>query len=192
MNNRGSKLKIYVLTIIIHSEWCFTFHAKRKLSKYVQTRGPRLFIKNPTLITHHTIVYSTLLNNTNSIVIKPCKKMSNAYNPQPPMPVHLCFFLIILFMFVGFTWYINYESIFEGLFDQIKLLLMVSPLILLMVVHLLSSLERSLFFLPFPEQDAIHRAGSTPWGVGLLLVLLLFMISYQSDFRERWFPLLSR
>lgn len=118
--------------------------------------------------------------------------MSNTYNPQPPMPVHLCFFLIILFMFVGFTWYINYESIFEGLFDQIKLLLMVSPLILLMVVHLLSSLERSLFFLPFPEQDAIHRAGSTPWGVGLLLVLLLFMISYQSDFRERWFPLLSR
>ncbi|KAI3444923.1 hypothetical protein Pfo_001588 [Paulownia fortunei] len=116
--------------------------------------------------------------------------MSNSYNPSP-LPLHLCFFLLILFMFVGITWYINYESIFEGLFNQIKLIIMVSPLLLLLAVHLLSTLERSLFFIPLPEQDSFHKAGGTPWGVGLLLVLLFFMISYQSDFRERWFPLLS-
>ncbi|KAG8391340.1 hypothetical protein BUALT_Bualt01G0177700 [Buddleja alternifolia] len=115
---------------------------------------------------------------------------NSTYNPSP-MPLHLCFFLLILFMFVGINWYINYESIFEGLFDQIKLILMVSPLLLLLAVHLLSTLEKSFFFIPLPEQDSFHRAGGTPWGVGLLLVLLLFMISYQSDFRERWFPLLS-
>ncbi|GAA0174569.1 hypothetical protein LIER_41740 [Lithospermum erythrorhizon] len=122
--------------------------------------------------------------------------MSNGYysssNSQSPMPIHLVFFLLILFTFVGFTWYINYESIFEGLFDQFKLVLMISPLLLLLVVHLLSSFERSLFFIPLSQQDSFHRADGTPWGVGFLLVLLLFMISYQSDFRERWFPLLSR
>ncbi|KAL2234251.1 uncharacterized protein LOC105168494 [Sesamum indicum] len=113
-------------------------------------------------------------------------------NSPSPMPLHLCFFLFILFTFVAITWYINYESIFEGLFDQIKLILMVSPLLLLLAVHLLSTLEKSsFFFIPLPEQDSLHRAGGTPWGVGLLLVLLFFMISYQSDFRERWFPLLS-
>ncbi|XP_047975970.1 uncharacterized protein LOC125218356 [Salvia hispanica] len=116
--------------------------------------------------------------------------MSNGYSHSPP-PVHLCCFLIILFTFLGITWYINYESIFEGLFDQIKLLLMLSPLLLLLAVHLLSAFDASFFFLPLPEQDSFHRAGGTPWGVGLLLVLLFFMISYQSDFRERWFPLLS-
>lgn len=117
--------------------------------------------------------------------------MSNGYNNSSPLPLHLCFFLLILFTFVGITWYINYESIFEGLFDQIKLFLMVSPLLLLLAVHLLSAFETSFFYIPLPDRDSFHRAGGTPWGVGLLLVLLFFMISYQSDFRERWFPLLS-
>ncbi|KAL3537277.1 hypothetical protein ACH5RR_000643 [Cinchona calisaya] len=111
---------------------------------------------------------------------------------QPTFPLHLCFFLLTLLTFVSFTWYINYENIFEPLFDQIKLVLMVSPLLLLLVVHLLSCLEKSWVFVPFPEQDSLHRASGTPWGVGLLLVILLFMVSYQSDLRERWFPLLSK
>ncbi|CAI9764649.1 unnamed protein product [Fraxinus pennsylvanica] len=109
-------------------------------------------------------------------------------NSQPSFPIHLCFFLLALFMFVGFT-----ESLFEGLFDQIKLFLMLSPLLLLLVLHLYSSLQGAFSsFIPFPEQYAVHQAGGTPWGVGFLLVLLLFMISYQSDLRERWFPLLGR
>ncbi|KAK4344836.1 hypothetical protein RND71_035012 [Anisodus tanguticus] len=116
--------------------------------------------------------------------------MGDNYSSQPPS-IHLCFFFLVLFTFVSITWYINYESIFEGIMDQMKLVLMVSPLLLLLVVHLLSCLEKSLFFIPLPDQESFHKAGGTPWGVGLLLVLLLFMISYQSDFRERWFPLLG-
>ncbi|KAK4379612.1 hypothetical protein RND71_001474 [Anisodus tanguticus] len=116
--------------------------------------------------------------------------MADNYSSQAP-PVHLCFFLVVLFMFVSVTWYINYESIFEGIMDQFKLVLLLSPLVLLLIVHLLSNLEKSLMFTPLPEQDSFHRAGGTPWGVSILLVLLLFMISYHSDLRERWFPLLS-
>ncbi|XP_075477223.1 uncharacterized protein LOC142518352 [Primulina tabacum] len=119
--------------------------------------------------------------------------MSNhSHHDSPSIPLHLCFFLSILFAFLGMTWYANHESIFEGFFDQLKLVLMVSPLLLLLAVHLLARLEKSSWFLlASPEQDAIHGAGSTPWGVGMLLVLLFFMISHHSDFRERWFPLLS-
>ncbi|KAL3348583.1 hypothetical protein AABB24_021983 [Solanum stoloniferum] len=114
--------------------------------------------------------------------------MGDNYSPS----IHLCFFFLVLFMFVSVTWYINYESIFEGIMDQFKFLLMLSPLVLLLIVHLLSNFEKSLIFnIPLPEQDSFHRAGATPWGVGFLLVLLLFMISYHSDLRERWFPLLS-
>ncbi|KZV58591.1 hypothetical protein F511_11883 [Dorcoceras hygrometricum] len=117
---------------------------------------------------------------------------NNSQYDHPSIPLHLWFLLTILFAFVGMTWYANYESVFEGFFDQLKLILMASPLLLLLAVHLLAVLEKSSWlFLPLPEQDAIHRAGSTPWGVALLLVLLFFMISYHSDFRERWFPLLS-
>ncbi|KAF7824468.1 Small heat shock protein HSP [Senna tora] len=46
--------------------------------------------------------------------------------------------------------------------------------------------------IPSPERESFHRAGGTAWGVGLLLVALLFMISYRSSFQERWFPLLTR
>ncbi|KAJ9183118.1 hypothetical protein P3X46_007024 [Hevea brasiliensis] len=105
------------------------------------------------------------------------------------MPFHLCLFVTILIFTLGFSWYINYESKFEDFINQVKLFLMFSPLLLLLVVHCLSS---GFLFIPFPERDSLHRAGGSPWGVALLLVFLLFMISYQSSFHERWFPLITR
>lgn len=118
----------------------------------------------------------------------------NGGHHHPTFPLHLCFFLGVLLTFVGFSWYINYESVLESMFDQVKLVLMVSPLLLLLVVHWLSNDDRRRLpsLIPLPEKDSLHRAGGTPWGVGFLLVFLFFMISYQSYFQERWFPLLSR
>ncbi|XP_071709448.1 uncharacterized protein [Rutidosis leptorrhynchoides] len=106
------------------------------------------------------------------------------------LPIHLCFFLIILFMFVSFSWYSSYESLFEGLFDNLKLVFIVSPVLFLVVLQLISMFDttgRSPFFV----SDYDSSSGSAPWGVGLILVLLFFLLSYQSDLRERWFPLLS-
>uniref|UniRef100_A0A2P2PBP4 Transmembrane protein n=1 Tax=Rhizophora mucronata TaxID=61149 RepID=A0A2P2PBP4_RHIMU len=123
--------------------------------------------------------------------------MARRYNPSIldylscfSMPLHLCLFMIILFLVLGFSWYTNYESVLEDLMNQVKLVLMLSPLLLLLVVHCLSS--GFPLPVPFPEQDSLHRAGGSPWGVALLLVFLFFMISYQSSFHERWFPLLAK
>ena len=118
---------------------------------------------------------------------------SSAQSDQP-LPLHLCCFLAILFMFIAFSWYINYEPVLDSMFDQLKLILMVSPLLLLLAVHWLSSDLGRQFpsLIPLPQRDSLHRAGGTPWGVGFLLVFFFFMISYQSYFHERWFPLLSR
>ncbi|KAL7238281.1 hypothetical protein ACSBR2_004396 [Camellia fascicularis] len=112
-------------------------------------------------------------------------------------PIHLTFFLVILLFLKSFSWYINYEYMFEGFFDQVKLVFIVSPLILLLVVSVLSNFgtgprRRSPIFLPLPEKDSPDRAGGIPWRVGFILMLLFFMISYQSSFQDRWFPLLSR
>ncbi|XVE60093.1 hypothetical protein DITRI_Ditri05aG0099300 [Diplodiscus trichospermus] len=104
-----------------------------------------------------------------------------------PPPLHLCFFVFVLFFVLGFSWYINYESKFEDFINQLKFFLMVTPVILLLLVHCLSG---SVPFLnPLLERDSLHRAGGSPWGVALVLVFLLYMISYQSSFHERWFPL---
>ncbi|XP_077234621.1 uncharacterized protein LOC143876812 [Tasmannia lanceolata] len=117
---------------------------------------------------------------------------SSSYYQAPPL--QLCFFLLILVLFMGLSWYLRYESAFEGAMDQFKLTIMLLPLVLLLAVHWLSSDERKRFpfVIPLPERDSFHRAGSSAWGVGLILVFLLFMISYQSSLHERWFPLLSR
>ncbi|KAI8022942.1 hypothetical protein LOK49_LG03G02855 [Camellia lanceoleosa] len=108
-------------------------------------------------------------------------------------PIHLTFFLVILLFLKSFSWYINYEYMFEGFFDQVKLVFILSPLILLLVISVLSNFgtgprRRSPIFL----QDSPDRAGGIPWRVGFILMLLFLMISYQSSFQERWFPLLSR
>ncbi|CAJ2659013.1 unnamed protein product [Trifolium pratense] len=120
--------------------------------------------------------------------------MATTQNSQSTLPLHLCFFLLTLLIFLGFSWYSNYESIIESIMDQVKMFLMISPLLLLFVVHFLSNYGDGIFssMIPLPEKESLHRAGGTPWGVGLFLVVLLFMISYQSSFQERWFPLLSR
>lgn len=121
---------------------------------------------------------------------------SSSQSQQPALPLHLCFFLFVLLIFIGISWYSNYESMLEDFFDQVKLILMISPLVLLLVLHLLSNFESSYrkfpSIIPLPEKESLHRAGGTPWGVGFLLVFLLFMISYQSSLQERWFPILSR
>ncbi|XP_057955636.1 uncharacterized protein LOC131149308 [Malania oleifera] len=117
---------------------------------------------------------------------------------NPAVPLHLWFFLCTLFFFLGFSWYAAYESMLDSCFDQLKLLLMLSPLLLLLGVHLLSAGDprrrRQIpFMIPVQERDSLHGGGGgSPWGIGLLLVVLLFMVSYQSYFHERWFPLLSR
>lgn len=123
------------------------------------------------------------------------RTMATTQNSQPALPLHLCFFLLTLLIFLGFSWYSNYEPIMESIMDQVKMVLMISPLLLLLVVHFLSNYGDGGFFsslIPLPERESLHRAGGTPWGVGLFLVVLLFMVSYQSSFQERWFPLLSR
>ncbi|KAJ6702793.1 EXPRESSED PROTEIN-RELATED-RELATED [Salix viminalis] len=82
------------------------------------------------------------------------------------MPLHLFFFIFILFSILCLSWYINYESKVEDLINQ--------------------------FLCHFPRGTRFIAQGGSPWGVALLLVLLLFMISHQSSFHERWFPLYSK
>ncbi|XP_065872386.1 uncharacterized protein [Euphorbia lathyris] len=103
---------------------------------------------------------------------------------------HLCFLAVILLTLMGLSWYINYEPVVESMLEQVKLVLIISPLLLLLVVHWLSNDDK--YLIPLPEKDYLHRAGGTPWGVAFLLVFLFFMISYHSSFQERWFPLLTR
>ncbi|KAK4408663.1 UNVERIFIED_CONTAM: hypothetical protein Scaly_0393700 [Sesamum calycinum] len=109
------------------------------------------------------------------------------------LPIHFVFFLTIIFFFLIFTWYINYDYMFGDLMDQLKLSLMVFPVLLLLTVHWLADdRERFPFALSLPEKDSLHRVGGSPFGVAVLLVFLMFMIAHHSSLQERWFPLFRR
>ncbi|XXG51358.1 hypothetical protein AAC387_Pa02g5149 [Persea americana] len=102
------------------------------------------------------------------------------YHPNRPYqapPIHLCFFLLTLFLLVGLSCYVRYGSFIESIADQTKLAIMVGPLVLIMAVHWLSSTAPSR--VPC-DRESFHRVGSSPWGVGIVLIFLIFMISYQS------------
>lgn len=101
-------------------------------------------------------------------------------------PLQLCVFIVILLVVMAFSWYFFYSSFLEDFIFQLKLFLLTVPLLLLLLLHLLSF--GFSFLVPLPEQDSLHRAGGSPWGVAILLVFFLYVISHQSHYHQRWFP----
>ena len=109
-----------------------------------------------------------------------------------PPPAQLCFFIMVVLLLLGFSWYINYESMWEDLMDQLKLFFMIFPVLLILVVHWLSTSEDRRLLIPSPGRETIHRVGGSPWGVALLLIFLIYMISHHRSLKETWWPLLAR
>ncbi|XP_059071691.1 uncharacterized protein LOC131868963 [Cryptomeria japonica] len=112
-------------------------------------------------------------------------------------PAHHVLFLVgIIVLFVMFSWYMSYEAAYESVMDQLSLVVMASPVVILLAVHWLSAKEKHHPFssvMPCAERHTIHKAGGSPWGVGFLLLFLMFMISYQSHLQDRtWFPIRKR
>ncbi|KAF3796872.1 hypothetical protein EJ110_NYTH00741 [Nymphaea thermarum] len=76
----------------------------------------------------------------------------------------------VLLLLMGLCWYVLFEAIVVAAVEQLKRLVVVSPLLLVVVVHWLSLL---------PDSHIAHRAtsgGAGPaWGVAFVLFLLLFV-----------------
>ncbi|KZV06893.1 hypothetical protein F511_45626 [Dorcoceras hygrometricum] len=77
--------------------------------------------------------------------------------------------------------------------DHAKFLLMALPVLLLLVVHLLSSEvgERAPSVWSLPQKDSLYKVGGSPFGVAIVLMFLMLMISHHASLKERWFPLFS-
>ncbi|KAL8245553.1 hypothetical protein R6Q59_011811 [Mikania micrantha] len=113
-----------------------------------------------------------------------------SYIRQLSIPIHFFFFMFVVFVFLCFTWYINYESKVESFMHRFKLILTFTPIVLLVLVRWLSSGERawdSSSLVLFPEKDSLHRAGGSPWGVAIVLIFLMYMVSHRLYFHEHGF-----
>ncbi|QCD83647.1 uncharacterized protein LOC114179653 [Vigna unguiculata] len=84
----------------------------------------------------------------------------------------------------GFVGYIVYDAIMATASELVQRLVVISPLLLIIIVHCLSTGTQISFPMPGSEPTAIHRAGGSPWGVAFLLLLLFFLISFQPSLHQ--------
>lgn len=131
--------------------------------------------------------------------------------PQPPRATsfHLCVFLATAALLGGTSLYSRYESAVETMVDQVRVAVVLSPLLFLLAVQYWAATSRrrasggggglsSLLVAPlvgdqpFYDGRGYQRDASSPWGVAMVLALVLLLVSYQSCFQDIWFPLHSR
>ncbi|KAF8041016.1 hypothetical protein BT93_B3056 [Corymbia citriodora subsp. variegata] len=79
----------------------------------------------------------------------------------------------------GILGYVVYDAVMATASELLQRFLVISPLLLVITVHWLSAGSHLSLPLPGSERGAIHRAGGSPWGIALVLLLLLFLIAYQ-------------
>ncbi|KAB5572874.1 hypothetical protein DKX38_000068 [Salix brachista] len=131
-----------------------------------------------------------LLHSTNKVGAKPFNcptvsdpKLSSTDAPRSRpanfTPWEQWLLMAATLLVFGFLGYVVYDAVMATASEILQRLLVISPLILIIAVHLLSA--GSQFSIPIPgsEPGAIHRAGGSPWGVASVLLLLVFLISYQ-------------
>uniref|UniRef100_A0A2N9HHL7 Uncharacterized protein n=1 Tax=Fagus sylvatica TaxID=28930 RepID=A0A2N9HHL7_FAGSY len=88
-----------------------------------------------------------------------------------------------------FLGYVIYDAIMATASELLQRLLVISPLLLVIAVHWLSAGSHLSLPMPGSEPGPLYRVraggarytepGGSPWGVAFVLLLLLFLISYQ-------------
>ncbi|KAJ1415950.1 hypothetical protein SESBI_17793 [Sesbania bispinosa] len=103
-----------------------------------------------------------------------------------PLPYPVLLILSIILIFLGISWYLSYEEVVEAAQEQLGWILFATPVVLLLILRWLSSVDSSesdWFFSssPWERRRRTHHLpseGSSPWGVAALIVLLLIMVQY--------------
>ncbi|KMZ74323.1 hypothetical protein ZOSMA_12G00060 [Zostera marina] len=104
-----------------------------------------------------------------------------------PPPSLLAIFAIV-FLLMSLSGYNVYKKEMQRRAIGFRLLMFFLPLAILVVARFM--FQNGGRIMPSTHQRNVHRPvhGTSPWGVGAVLVVLLFMISYQSYFKSGWFP----
>lgn len=111
-----------------------------------------------------------------------------------PLPYPVLLLLGVIFMFLGFQWYVSYEEVVESTEESMGWILLAVPVVLIFAVRLLSNVENpERLFWSSPWDRHRRRGyfsqseGSSPWGVAALILLLLVLVQFQSTFLDSWF-----
>ncbi|KAK6946382.1 Nucleolar 27S pre-rRNA processing, Urb2/Npa2, C-terminal [Dillenia turbinata] len=98
----------------------------------------------------------------------------------------------VISIFLGIKWFFSYEEVLESTEQRVNWVLLATPIVILLAVKWLSSVEYPGRFFGMSPYDRRCRTyprsseGSSPWLVAAFIVLLLIMVQYQSVFLDSW------
>ncbi|KAK6939339.1 hypothetical protein RJ641_028870 [Dillenia turbinata] len=110
--------------------------------------------------------------------------IASAAAQPPPTPLLAIFSIVVLFL--AFSSYMDYKSEVNQTAQNFHLYLALFVILSIIVVVSLS-FKTSFVFRLQPDESARRSGSASPWGVALLVVLLLLMVSYHSSFQSKWF-----
>ncbi|KAL8139284.1 hypothetical protein V2J09_005305 [Rumex salicifolius] len=103
----------------------------------------------------------------------------------PPLPLLAIFTIVIFYLLL--TSYFSYKEQVERTVIGFNVFLFLLPVILIILARGLADEGGLRVRIPKPDHDSIHRAGRSPWGVAVLVAVLLVLISYHNYFKSKWF-----
>lgn len=104
----------------------------------------------------------------------------------PPLPILIIFFIVVFLLYLSFS--INLTKQMDRTMAGMKLFLLLIPVAIIFLAQWISVKGKLVIPLLNTDHDAVHRASGSPWGVAVVVVLLLVLLSYQSSLHSKWFP----
>ncbi|KAL2490646.1 hypothetical protein Adt_26274 [Abeliophyllum distichum] len=108
----------------------------------------------------------------------------------PPLPL-VAIFAIVMFL-LSLSQYKSYKDQMYHAVISFKLCLFLVPIFLVFLMRSTFTSSMSNFWSSQPRNarhDWARGMVGFPWGVAVLVVVLLVLVSYQSSFHSQWFPL---
>ncbi|CAN6284925.1 unnamed protein product [Urochloa humidicola] len=114
-----------------------------------------------------------------------------------PLPYPVILILTMVTLLLGVSWFFTYEDFIEEASEQFSWLLLAVPILLVLLIRWISSVDSfdGYFFGFFPSErrwrpgyDAGPAEGSSPWGVAMVVLLLIVLASFHETIRDMWRP----
>ncbi|OMO92893.1 hypothetical protein COLO4_17253 [Corchorus olitorius] len=105
----------------------------------------------------------------------------------PPIPLLTIFGIVILLLW--FSQSANYQAQLHQSSLNLQLFIILLPILIILFMISFSSSGRFVFWQQRLEQEIVRRsgAGGFPWGIAILVGVVLVLLSYQSSFHSKWF-----
>ncbi|XP_022763101.1 uncharacterized protein LOC111308773 [Durio zibethinus] len=102
----------------------------------------------------------------------------------PPIPLLTIFGIVVVLLWL--SQYTGYKARLHHTAINFQLFIIILPILLIFFMISFSSSGRLAFWQQRLEHETVHRSGGSPWGIAILVGVLLVLLCYQSSFHSKW------